>query len=74
MFEANNFNCCCCCFLFFVFVFVVVFLCSRPESMENMSHRAVIRYLCLNDLTPKEFNEDMVVILGDNAPSYNMVK
>ena len=42
--------------------------------MENMSHRAVIRYLCLNDLTPKEINEDMVVILGNNAPSYNMVK
>ena len=36
--------------------------------MDNMSHRAVIRYLGLKGLTPKEIHEDMVVTLWENAP------
>ena len=32
----------------------------------------VIRYLGLEGLTPKEIHEDMVVTLGENAPSYSM--
>ena len=42
--------------------------------MENISHRAVIRYLGLKGLTPKEIHEDMVVKLGENVPSYSMEK
>ncbi|XP_041354235.1 protein GVQW3-like [Gigantopelta aegis] len=42
--------------------------------MDNISHHAVIRYLGLNGLTPKEIHEDMVVTLGEDAPSYSMVK
>ena len=38
--------------------------------MDNISHRAVIRYLGLEGLSPKEIHEDMVVTLGENAPSY----
>ena len=43
---------------------------------DNMaiSHRAVIRYLGLKGLTPKEIHEDMVVTLGENAHSHRMVK
>ena len=40
--------------------------------MDNISHRAVIRYLNLKSLTPKEIDEDMVVTLGENAPLQSM--
>ena len=40
----------------------------------KISHHALIRYIGLNGLTPKEIHKDMVVALGENAPSYNMVK
>ena len=33
--------------------------------MDNVSHRAVIRYLGLEGLTPKEIHEVMVVTLGE---------
>ena len=42
--------------------------------MDNISHRAVIRYLGLKGLTSKEIHEDLVVKLGENAPSQSMVK
>ena len=42
--------------------------------MDNISHRAVIRYLGLKGLTPKEIHEDMVVTLEENAPSYSIEK
>ena len=42
--------------------------------MDNINHRAYIRYLSLKGLTPKEIHEDMVVTLGENAPSYSLVK
>ena len=42
--------------------------------MDNISYRAVIRYLGLEGLTPKKIHEDMVVTLGENALSYSMVK
>ena len=42
--------------------------------MNNISHCVVIRYLSLKGLTPKEIHKDMAVILGEDAPPYNMVK
>ena len=42
--------------------------------MDDISHRAVIRYLGLQGLTPKEIRENMVATLGENSPSYTMVK
>ena len=42
--------------------------------MDTISHHAVIRYIGLKGLTPKEIYEDMVVRLGDNASSCSMVK
>ena len=39
-------------------------------DMDNISHRAVIRYLGLKGLTPKEIHEDMVVTLGENGAFY----
>ena len=42
--------------------------------MNNISHRAVIRYIGFKGLTPKEIHEDMVVTLWENVPSYSMVK
>ena len=44
------------------------------DNMDKISHRAVIRYLSLNGLTSKEIHEDMVVTLGGNVPSYDMVE
>ena len=37
--------------------------------MDNISLRAVIRYLGLKGLTPKEIHVDMTVTVGKNAPS-----
>ena len=42
--------------------------------MENVGLRAVIRYLGLKNLSPKEIHEDMTATLGEDAPSYSMVK
>ena len=42
--------------------------------MENISNRAAIRYLGLKGLTPNEVHEDMVATLGEDAPSYTIVK
>src|SRR6476619_5411601 len=42
--------------------------------MENVGVRAVIRYLGLKNLSPKEIHEDMTATLGEDAPSYSMVK
>ena len=42
------------------------------DNMDNISHRAVIRYIGLKGLTHKEIHEDMVVTLGEVVPSYSM--
>ncbi len=42
--------------------------------MDNTGLRAVIRYLGLKRLSPKEVHEDMVATLGEGAPSYSMVQ
>lgn len=42
--------------------------------MDHVSNRAVIRYLGLKGLTPKEIHDDMVGTLGEKAPSYTTVK
>ena len=44
------------------------------DNMDNISHCAVIRYLGIKGLTLKEIHEDLVVTLGDNVPSYSLVK
>ena len=45
------------------------------DNIDNINYRAVIRYLGLNGLTPKEiYKTNMVVTLGENAPSYSTVK
>jgi histone-lysine N-methyltransferase SETMAR len=41
--------------------------------MDNVGLRAVIRYLGLKNLSPKDIHEDMVATLGEGAPSYSMV-
>ncbi|XP_076055186.1 protein GVQW3-like [Oratosquilla oratoria] len=42
--------------------------------MDKIGYWAVIQYLHIKGLTPKEIHEDMVATLRDNAPSYSMVK
>ena len=45
------------------------------DNMDTISHRVVICYLGLNGLTSKEiFKKNMVITLGEDAPSYSMVK
>ena len=44
------------------------------DDRNYISHHAVICYLGLKDLAPKEIHKDMAVILGEDAPPYNMVK
>ncbi len=61
---------------FVVFLFRAIENCKSTlsEKMDNISLRAVIRYLGLKGLSPKEVHEDMVETLGEGAPSYSMVK
>ena len=42
--------------------------------MEKIEYRAVIKYLNLKGLTPTQIHDDMVIILGDDAPSFATVK
>ena len=42
--------------------------------MDNISYRAIIRYHGLKGLTTKKIHKDMVVTLGEKAPSYFMAK
>lgn len=42
--------------------------------MEKSEIRAVIKYLQKKRLSPKEIHEDMVGVLGESAPSYQVVK
>ena len=44
------------------------------DNMDNISHRAVIRYLGLKGLSPKKIHENMEVTIGDDALSYSMMK
>ena len=44
------------------------------DNMDKISHHAVIRYLRLKGLTPKEIHENMVVTLWEDAPLQSMVK
>ena len=39
--------------------------------MDEIGHLAVIQYLNIKGLTPKEIHEDTVATLRDNAPSYS---
>ena len=42
--------------------------------MDKIGERAVIQYLHKKGLTPKDIHNDMVAILGKDAPSYATVK
>ena len=42
--------------------------------MDEFGDRGIIRYLHLKGLSPKEIHEDMVITLGDDAPSFSTVK
>ena len=46
----------------------------RVSEMEIVEVRAVIKYLYLKGLTGKAAYEDLVATLGENAPSFTMVK
>ena len=50
------------------------FLSVVSDNRKNISHSADICYFGLKGLTPKEIYEDMVFTLGENAPSYGIVK
>lgn len=40
-------------------------------AMENSGKRALIKYLHMKGISPKEINEDMKNILGDKCFSYS---
>ena len=42
--------------------------------MDKIGERAVIQYLHKKGLTPKDIHNDMVAMLGKDAPSYSTVK
>ena len=44
------------------------------EKNDKIRHRAVIRYLGLKCLTPKQAQQDMEATLGEDTPSHSMVK
>ena len=39
------------------------------EKNDKIWHRAVIRYLCLKSLTPKQVHQDMEAPFGEDTPS-----
>ena len=43
-------------------------------EMDKKEIRAVIKYLFLKNLSPKEIHTDMVETMNDHAPSYSTVK
>ena len=47
---------------------------QNSVKMEKSELRAVITYLHKKGLPPKQMHMDMVVTLGDDAPSYSMIK
>lgn len=42
--------------------------------MEKLAKRGAIQYLFKKGLSAKEIRDDMVNVLGDDAPSYTQVK
>ena len=42
--------------------------------MDNVEARAVVKYFCKKGMSPTEFHDDSVKTLGDEPPSYSMVK
>ncbi|UYV74600.1 hypothetical protein LAZ67_12000233 [Cordylochernes scorpioides] len=47
---------------------------QESSKMETNEIRAVIKYLCKKEISPKEIYEDMVDTLREDAPSYSTVK
>ncbi|GBP96958.1 Putative uncharacterized protein FLJ37770 [Eumeta japonica] len=47
---------------------------AESSNLNNIEHRAVIKYFVKKGKTPKEIFEDMVSVLQESAPSYTMVK
>ena len=44
------------------------------EKMNKIRHCAVIRYLGLKGLSPKQVHQDMEATFGEDTPLYSMVK
>ncbi|KAF2892160.1 hypothetical protein ILUMI_14013 [Ignelater luminosus] len=42
--------------------------------MDKFEIRAVIKYLCKKELSPKEIHNDMTEVLGESSPSYQIIK
>ena len=42
-------------------------------KMEKFEVRAVIKYLCMKGMTPKEIHEYFMKTLGNESPSYSTV-
>ena len=59
-----------------VFLFQVIENCKSAlsEKMDEPGLRAVICHLTLKSLSPMEVHKDMVVTLGEGAPSCSVVK
>ena len=63
-------------FLFFFYreLNIATLLDLENGKNDKISHRADIYYLGLKGLTPKQVHQDMEATLGEDAPSYSMVK
>ena len=46
----------------------------QTDKMEKVEVRAVIRYLRIKGISPKEIHEDFMEILGKDSPSYSTEK
>jgi hypothetical protein len=42
--------------------------------MNKFETRVVIKYLCKKGLTPQDIYKDMLEVLGDSTPSYQVIK
>ncbi|GBP69330.1 Mariner Mos1 transposase [Eumeta japonica] len=47
---------------------------AESSNLNNIEHRAVIKYFVKKGTTPKEIFEDMVSVLQESAPSYTIAK
>nr|XP_031826514.1 uncharacterized protein LOC116424357 [Nomia melanderi] len=47
---------------------------EERKEMEKLEHRAVIKFLTIEGLTPNQIKERIDNVHGDSAPSYSMIK
>ena len=48
--------------------------CVKLRKMDKVEVRAVIKYFCKKGMSQKVVNDDFIKTLGDESPSYSMVK